>query len=172
MAGETVITVVGNLTSDPELRYTQNGLAVANFTIASTPRSFDRASNDWKDGDALFLRASVWREFAEHVAGSLTKGSRVIATGRLKQRSYETKEGEKRTSIELEVDEIGPSLRYATAQVTRTSSSREGGGGGAPQGGNRGPSQVADEPWAASAPDSSGGDVWNTPGNYSDETPF
>ena len=170
MAGETVITVVGNLTSDPELRYTQGGLAVANFTIASTPRSFDRASNDWKDGDALFLRASVWREFAEHVAGSLTKGSRVIATGRLKQRSYETKEGEKRTSIELEVDEIGPSLRYATAQVTRTSSSREGGGAG----GGRGASapQVADEPWAASAPDSSGGDVWNTPGSYSDETPF
>ena len=173
MAGETVITVVGNLTSDPELRYTQNGLAVANFTIASTPRSFDRASNDWKDGDALFLRASVWREFAEHVAGSLTKGSRVIATGRLKQRSYETKEGEKRTSIELEVDEIGPSLRYATAQVTRTSSSREGSG-------SRG--QVADEPWAASAPadsssatadpSSSGGDVWNTPGSHSDETPF
>jgi single-strand DNA-binding protein len=170
MAGETIITVVGNLTSDPELRYTQNGLAVANFTIASTPRSFDRASNDWKDGDALFLRASVWREFAEHVAGSLTKGSRVIATGRLKQRSYETKEGEKRTSIELEVDEIGPSLRYATAQVTRTSSSREG-GGGAPAGG-RGPAQVADEPWAASAPDASGGDVWNTPGSYNEETPF
>jgi single-strand DNA-binding protein len=173
MAGETVITVVGNLTSDPELRYTQNGLAVANFTIASTPRSFDRASNDWKDGDALFLRASVWREFAEHVAGSLTKGSRVIATGRLKQRSYETKEGEKRTSIELEVDEIGPSLRYATAQVTRAASSREG-GGGSMGGGQRGGSspQVANEPWAASAPDSSGGDVWNTPGSYSDETPF
>ena len=172
MAGETVITVVGNLTSDPELRYTQNGLAVANFTIASTPRSFDRASNDWKDGDALFLRASVWREFAEHVAGSLTKGSRVIATGRLKQRSYETKEGEKRTSIELEVDEIGPSLRYATAQVTRAASSREGGGGS--MGGSRGGSspQVANEPWATSAPDSSGGDVWNTPGSYSDETPF
>jgi single-strand DNA-binding protein len=169
MAGETIITVVGNLTSDPELRYTQNGLAVANFTIASTPRSFDRASNDWKDGDALFLRASVWREFAEHVAGSLTKGSRVVATGRLKQRSYETKEGEKRTSIELEVDEIGPSLRYATAQVTRTSSSREGGGGAV--GGGR-PSQPADEPWAASAPDASGGDVWNTPGNYNEETPF
>jgi single-strand DNA-binding protein len=170
MAGETVITVVGNLTSDPELRYTQGGLAVANFTIASTPRSFDRASNDWKDGDALFLRASVWREFAEHVAGSLTKGSRVVATGRLKQRSYETKEGEKRTSIELEVDEIGPSLRYATAQVTRASSSREGGGNG---GGSRG--QVADEPWAASAPadaSSSGGDVWNTPGSYNEETPF
>ena len=170
MAGETVITVVGNLTSDPELRYTQNGLAVANFTIASTPRNFDRASNDWKDGEALFLRASVWREFAEHVAGSLTKGSRVIATGRLKQRSYETKEGEKRTSIELEVDEIGPSLRYATAQVTRAASSRDS-GGGAPRGG--GNQQVAEEPWAASAPDSSGGDVWNTPGsNYSDETPF
>ena len=172
MAGETVITVVGNLTSDPELRYTQNGLAVANFTIASTPRSFDRASNDWKDGEALFLRASVWREFAEHVAGSLTKGSRVIATGRLKQRSYETKEGEKRTSIELEVDEIGPSLRYATAQVTRAASNREGGGGGGSRGGSQG--QVADEPWAPSAPaDSSGGsDVWNTPGSYSDETPF
>ncbi|HEY8913431.1 single-stranded DNA-binding protein [Lacisediminihabitans sp.] len=178
MAGETVITVVGNLTSDPELRYTQNGLAVANFTIASTPRSFDRASNDWKDGDALFLRASVWREFAEHVAGSLTKGSRVVATGRLKQRSYETKEGEKRTSIELEVDEIGPSLRYATAQVTRTSSSREGGsggGGGNSGGGNSGGGrgQVADEPWAASAPsEPAAGDVWNTPGSYSDETPF
>src|SRR6195952_1028951 len=123
MAGETVITVVGNLTSDPELRYTQNGLAVANFTIASTPRTFDRASNDWKDGEALFLRASVWRELAEHVAGSLAKGSRVIATGRLRQRSYETKEGERRTSIELEVDEIGPSLRYATAAVTRSARS-------------------------------------------------
>ena len=174
MAGETVITVVGNLTSDPELRYTQNGLAVANFTIAATPRSFDRASNDWKDGDTLFMRASVWREFAEQVAGSLTKGTRVVATGRLKQRSYETKEGEKRTSIELEVDEIGPSLRYATAQVTRTS--REGGSREGGQGGGRG--QVADEPWAASAPASSSsagaasGDVWNTPGSYNDETPF
>lgn len=167
MAGETVITVVGNLTADPELRYTQNGLAVANFTIASTPRNFDRASNEFKDGETLFLRASVWREFAEQVAGSLTKGSRVIATGRLKQRSYETKEGEKRTSIELEVDEVGPSLRYATAQVTRTSRDGSSGGGG----GNRG--QSADEPWAASAPAaSSGGDVWNTPGNHSDETPF
>src|SRR3984885_3447510 len=104
MAGETVITVVGNLTSDPELRYTQNGLAVANFTIASTPKVFDKQSNEMKEGDALFLRASVWRQFAEHVAGSLTKGTRVIAQGVLKQRSYETKEGEKRTSIELEVD--------------------------------------------------------------------
>jgi len=163
MAGETVITVVGNLTADPELRYTQSGLAVANFTIASTPRSFDRASNEWKDGEALFLRASVWREFAEHVAGSLTKGSRVIASGRLKQRSYETKEGERRTSIELEVDEIGPSLRYATASITRAQSSR----GGSPSGN--------DEPWAASAPAAvppASGDVWHTPGHYNDETPF
>lgn len=126
MAGETNITVIGNLTGDPELRYTQNGLAVANFTIASTPRTFDRASNDWVDGEALFLRASVWKEYAEHVAGSLTKGSRVVATGRLKQRSYEDKKtGEKRTSIELEIDEIGPSLRYAIAQVTRASSSQQ-----------------------------------------------
>lgn len=166
MAGETVITVVGNLTSDPELRYTQNGLAVANFTIASTPRNFDRATSEWKDGESLFLRASVWREFAEHVAGSLTKGSRVIASGRLKQRSYETKEGEKRTSMELEIDEIGPSLRYATATLTRTQSSSRG---GAPASGG------GDEPWAASAPAApaaSGGDVWNAPGNFSDETPF
>ena len=168
MAGETIITVVGNLTADPELRYTQGGLAVANFTIASTPRTFDRQANDWKDGEALFLRASCWREFAEHVASSLTKGSRVVATGRLKQRSYETKEGEKRTSIELEIDEIGPSLRYATAQVTRASGGAgAGGGGGRPQG------AVADEPWGASAPAAGGADdVWNTPGSYNDETPF
>ncbi|HEY8588796.1 MAG TPA: single-stranded DNA-binding protein [Naasia sp.] len=170
MAGETIITVVGNLTADPELRYTQGGLAVANFTIASTPRTFDRQANDWKDGEALFLRASVWREFAEHVAGSLTKGSRVIATGRLKQRSYETKEGERRTAIELEVDEIGPSLRYATAQVTRATGG--GGGRGVSSGGGGG-----DEPWApssasSSSSSSSGGDVWNTPGAYDDDTPF
>lgn len=166
MAGETIITVVGNLTADPELRYTQGGLAVANFTIASTPRTFDRQTNDWKDGEALFLRASCWREFAEHVAGSLTKGSRVIATGRLKQRSYDDRDGNKRTAIELEVDEIGPSLRYATAQVTRAS----GGGGG-------GRSQVSsggDDSWAPSGGQAGGGsdDVWNTPGNYNDETPF
>ena len=177
MAGETIITVVGNLTADPELRYTQSGLAVANFNIASTTRNFDRASNDWKDGEALFLRASVWREFAEHVAGSLTKGSRVIATGRLKQRSYETKEGEKRTSIELEVDEIGPSLRYANATITRAPSSGSNGCGG---GGNRG---AVEEPWGASnssggssagggASNSGGGDVWGAPGAYSDDTPF
>jgi len=169
VAGETVITVVGNLTADPELRYTQGGLAVANFTIASTPRTFDRASNEWKDGEALFLRASCWREFAEHVASSLTKGTRVVAQGRLRQRSYETKEGEKRTSMELEIDEIGPSLRYATAQITRAPRD-----GSAPRGvqQNTGGGQSNEEPWAASAPAASSGDVWNTPGNYSDETPF
>ena len=164
MAGETIITVVGNLTADPELRYTQNGLPVANFTIASTPRNFDRQTNEWKDGEALFLRASVWREFAEHVAGSLTKGSRVIATGRLKQRSYQDREGNNRTAIELEVDEIGPSLRYATAQVTRAA----GGGGGQSR-----PAQVADEPWATPGSSNAGGDAWSTPGaSYGDDTPF
>ncbi|MGZ0712227.1 single-stranded DNA-binding protein (plasmid) [Coraliomargarita sp. W4R53] len=176
MAGETIITVVGNLTADPELRYTQAGLPVANFTIASTPRNFDRQANEWKDGEALFLRASVWREFAEHVAGSLTKGSRVIATGRLKQRSYETREGEKRTSIELEVDEIGPSLRYATAQVTRAA------GGGNAGGGQGRQAQVANEPWSTpGTPANAGGnasggaggaDAWSAPGAYGDDTPF
>ena len=168
MAGETIITVVGNLTADPELRYTQNGLPVANFTIASTPRTFDRQANEWKDGEALFLRASVWREFAEHVAGSLTKGARVIATGRLKQRSYQDREGQNRTSIELEVDEIGPSLRYATAQVTRAASG--GGGGQRPQ------AVAADEPWSTPGSSSGGGnDAWATPGSsssYGDDTPF
>jgi single-strand DNA-binding protein len=179
MAGETVITVVGNLTADPELRYTQNGLAVANFTIASTPRTLDRQSNEWKDGEALFLRASVWREFAEHVAGSLTKGSRVIATGRLKQRSYQDREGQNRVSIELEIDEIGPSLRYATAQVTRASSGSGGSGGFG--GGNSGGSsavgsnsgsrsQQNDEPWAT--PGSRDKDGWSAPGSYGDDTPF
>lgn len=124
MAGETEITVVGNLTADPELRFTQNGVAVANFTIASTPRTFDRQANEWKDGDALFLRSSVWREFAEHVAQTLTKGMRVIAQGNLRQRSYTDKEGQQRTSIELEITEIGPSLRYATAQVYRQQSNQ------------------------------------------------
>lgn len=131
MAGETIITIVGNLTADPELRYTQSGLAVANFTIASTPRSFDRQANGWKDGEALFLRCSVWREHAEHINASLSKGSRVIATGRLTQRSYVTKEGEKRTTVELEIDELGPSLRYATVTVTRAQSHRGGPGGAA-----------------------------------------
>lgn len=173
MAGETIITVVGNLTADPELRYTQNGLAVANFTIASTPRTLDRASNEWKDGEALFLRASVWREFAEHVAGSLTKGSRVIASGRLKQRSYQDRDGNNRTSIELEVDEIGPSLRYATASITRAQSSGGGprGGGSNFGGGNNNAS--VEEPWAPAAPaENSSNDPWSTPGGYSDDTPF
>jgi len=123
MAGETIITVVGNLTADPELRFTNNGVPVANFTVASTPRTLDRASGEWRDGQALFLRCSVWREFAERVAGSLTKGMRVIVQGRLSQRSYQDSEGNHRTAIELEVDEIGPSLRFATAVVTRAGSS-------------------------------------------------
>src|SRR2546423_12140451 len=116
MAGDTVITVVGNLTADPELRFTPSGAAVANFTVASTPRTFDRQSNEWKDGEALFLSCSVWRQAAENVAESLQRGARVIVTGRLKQRSYDTREGEKRTVIEVEVDEVGPALRYATAK--------------------------------------------------------
>lgn len=168
MAGETVITVVGNLTADPELRYTNNGVPVANFTIASTPRTFDRASGEWKDGEALFLRASVWREFAEHVAGSLTKGMRVIAQGRLSQRSYQDREGNQRTAIELEVDEIGPSLRFATAQVTRVASG--GGRGGQQFGGGQPRQQVSEEPWAT--PGSTGADAWSTPGSFGDDTPF
>ncbi|MBT2588482.1 single-stranded DNA-binding protein [Arthrobacter sp. ISL-95] len=151
MAGETTITVIGNLTSDPELRFTPSGSAVANFTIASTPRTFDRQSNEWKDGETLFLRASVWREAAENVAESLTKGTRVIVSGRLKSRSYETKEGEKRTVIELEVDEIGPSLRYANAKVNRTQRSNQGGGNGGGFGNQPNTGQAArqDDPWAA-----------------------
>ncbi len=166
MAGETVITVVGNLTADPELRYTQNGLPVANFTIASTPRTFDRQANEWKDGEALFLRASVWREFAEHVAGSLTKGMRVVAQGRLRQRSYQDREGNNRTAIELEVDEIGPSLRYATAQVTRAASGGGGGGGQRPA-----QQQVSEEPWSTPG-SSTSADAWSTPGSFGDDTPF
>jgi single-strand DNA-binding protein len=172
MAGETVITVVGNLTDDPELRFTPSGAAVANFTIASTPRTFDRQTNEWKDGDALFLRASIWRQAAENVAESLTRGMRVVAQGRLRQRSYETQQGEKRTVVELEVDEIGPSLRYATAKVTKTpgggrggqggggfSGGQQGGGGGGGWGGGPGGGQQqggggapADDPWATGAP--------------------
>src|SRR5215211_666454 len=169
MAGDTIITVVGNLTADPELRFTPSGAAVANFTVASTPRIFDRQSNEWKDGDALFMRCSIWREAAENVAESLTRGSRVIVQGRLKQRSYETREGEKRTVYELEVDEIGPSLRYATAKVQKMSRSGGGGGGGfgasggGAGGGNRqssgggggGNNSNFDDPWATAAPASS-----------------
>lgn len=134
MAGETVITVVGNLTADPELRFLPSGAAVANFTVASTPRTFDKQSGEWKDGDALFLSCSVWRQAAENVAETLRKGMRVIVQGRLRQRSYETQQGERRTVVELEVDEVGPSLRYATAAVTRTT----GGGGQSSQGGGQG----------------------------------
>src|SRR6266496_5944596 len=154
MAGETVITVVGNLTADPELRFTPSGAAVASFTIASTPRTFDRNTNEWKDGDALFLRCSIWRQAAENVAESLQRGMRVVAQGRLKQRSYETREGEKRTVIELEVDEIGPSLRYATAKVQKMSRSSGGGGGfGSSGGGSGGGGGYAnDDPWATAAP--------------------
>ncbi|CAO5193342.1 Single-stranded DNA-binding protein 2 [Frankia sp. AiPs1] len=140
MAGETVITVVGNLTNDPELRFTPNGAAVASFTVASTPRTLDRQTNEWKDGEALFLRCSVWRQAAENVAESLQKGARVIVSGRLKQRSFETREGEKRTVIELEVDEVGPSLRYATAKVVRAARGGGAGGGGGGGGYGGGPS--------------------------------
>nr|Q8KSB6.1 RecName: Full=Single-stranded DNA-binding protein; Short=SSB [Paenarthrobacter aurescens]AAM74937.1 single-stranded DNA-binding protein [Paenarthrobacter aurescens] len=159
MAGETTITVIGNLTSDPELRFTPSGSAVANFTIASTPRTFDRQSNEWKDGETLFLRASVWREAAENVAESLTKGTRVIVSGRLKSRSYETKEGEKRTVIELEVDEIGPSLRYANAKVNRTQRNNNQGAGNGGGFGNQGAGAQAtqqDDPWAANSSASAG----------------
>jgi len=139
MSGETIITVVGNLTADPEMRYTGSGVPFASFTIASTPRTFDKQANEWKDGEALFLRATVWRESAEHVANSLTKGMRVIARGQLKQRSYDDKDGQRRTSYELDIDEIGPSLRYATAQVTRTQS-REAGSQASSGGGWHSPS--------------------------------
>ena len=163
MAGETVITVVGNLTGDPELRFTPSGAAVASFTVASTPRTLDKATNEWKDGEALFLRCSIWRQAAENVAESLQKGMRVVVQGRLKQRSYETKEGEKRTSYELDVEEVGPSLKYATAKVNKTT---RGGGGGGFGGSPSGP--PADDPWASSAPAGGGGGG----GGWSDEPPF
>jgi len=200
MAGETVITVVGNLTDDPELRFTPSGAAVAKFRIASTPRTLDRQSGEWKDGEPLFLACNIWRDAAEHVAESLQRGARVIVQGRLRQRSYETREGEKRTVYELEVDEIGPSLRYATAKVQRMSRSGGSGGGfGASSGGgggNRPPSTSGtsgtggtggtggsssgggggnnfDDPWATAAPASgsrSGGGSGNS--SFDDEPPF
>ncbi|HAP88922.1 MAG TPA: single-stranded DNA-binding protein [Arthrobacter bacterium] len=157
MAGETIITLIGNLVSDPELRFTPSGSAVANFTIASTPKTFDRQSNEFKDGETLFLRAAVWREAAENVAESLTKGMRVIVSGRLKSRSYETTAGEKRTVIELEVDEIGPSLRFANAKVNRTQ--RSGGGGGSSQTGNG-----SNGGFGGSSAQASQSDPWATPG--------
>jgi single-strand DNA-binding protein len=168
MAGDTVITVIGNITGDPELRFTPSGAAVANFTVASTPRQFDRQSNEWKDGETLFMRCSVWRDAAENVAESLQRGTRVIVSGRLKSRSYETKEGEKRTVIEMEVDEVGPSLRYATAKVNKTQRGGGGAGFGGPSGGGQQGGgqqggfggQQQEDPWAtgpSSAPQQGGG---------------
>jgi single-strand DNA-binding protein len=194
MAGETVITVVGNLTGDPELRFTPSGAAVANFTIASTPRNFDRQTNEWKDGDTLFLNCSIWRQAAENVAESLQKGMRVVAQGRLKARSYETREGEKRTVMELDVEEVGPSLKYATAKVTRVTRGAGGGGGfgggddpwasqpaaqgGAPQGAGAPSGQAAwgGQQGGGAAPQGGGApqggqDPWAVPGG-SEEPPF
>lgn len=192
MAGETNITIIGNLTADPELRFTPSGAAVANFTVASTPRTFDKQSNEWKDGEALFLNCSVWRQAAENAAESLQRGMRVVVTGRLKARSYETREGEKRTVFEIDVDELGPSLKYATAKVTKTT--RSGGGQAGYSGGSQ--SGGGDDPWASqgagASSGSSGGnsggswggqqgggqsqsnDPWATsgPGGSSDDPPF
>ncbi len=179
MAGETVVTVVGNLTADPELRFTPSGAAVANFTVAATPRTFDRQSGEWKDGEALFMRCNVWRQAAENVAETLTRGMRVMVSGRLKQRSFETREGEKRTVVELEVDEVGPSLKYATAKVNKVSRSGGGdfggggggfggggggGNGGGPSGGGSG-GPANDDPWG-SAPAAGSGPAAD------DEPPF
>jgi single-strand DNA-binding protein len=171
-AGDTQITIIGNLVDDPQLRYTPTGQAVANFRVASTPRFLDRNTNEWKDGDSLFLTCNVWRQAAENVAESLQRGMRVIVSGRLRQRSYETKEGEKRTVYEVEVDEVGPSLRNASAKVTKSSRSTGGGFGGAPAGGSGqsgygggGGGRPADDPWASDG-GGGGGD------GYSDEPPF
>ncbi|AIR99345.1 single-stranded DNA-binding protein [Streptomyces glaucescens] len=191
MAGETVITVIGNLVDDPELRFTPSGAAVAKFRVASTPRTFDRQTNEWKDGESLFLTCSVWRQAAENVAESLQRGMRVIVQGRLKQRSYEDREGVKRTVFELDVEEVGPSLRNATAKVTKTSGrggqggyggggggGQQGGGwGGGPGGGQQGGGAPADDPWATGAPAGGNqGGGWGGGsgggGGYSDEPPF
>ncbi|MGN9908012.1 single-stranded DNA-binding protein [Phytohabitans sp. LJ34] len=175
MAGDTIITVIGNLTDDPELRFTPSGAAVAKFRVASTPRVMDRQSGEWKDGEPLFLSCSVWRQAAENVAESLQRGARVIVSGRLRQRSYETREGEKRTVYELEVDEIGPSLRYATAKVQKMSRSGgsgggfgSGGGGGQSGGGGGG---NFDDPWATATPASSSSGSGGG-SNFDDEPPF
>ncbi|HEY5247741.1 MAG TPA: single-stranded DNA-binding protein [Dermatophilaceae bacterium] len=192
MAGDTVITIIGNITGDPELRFTPSGAAVANFTVASTPRQFDRTSNEWKDGETLFMRCSVWRDAAENVAESLQRGTRVLVSGRLKSRSYETKEGEKRTVVELDVDEVGPSLKYATAKVNRTQrgsggggfnaggQGNQGGGQSVPNGGASGQGTPAVDPWATGSPAASnagGGQQsgpqggWGNGPSY-DEPPF
>ena len=171
VAGDTVITLVGNLVDDPELRFTPSGAAVAKFRIASTPRFLDKQTNEWKDGESLFLSCNVWRQAAENVAESLQRGMRVIVQGRLKQRSYETKEGEKRTVYEVEVDEVGPSLKSATAKVVKTQR-------GAGAGGFGGGAAADNDPWASAAPAPApagnaggGGGGWNAPG-ASDEPPF
>jgi len=166
MAGETVITVIGNLTEDPELRYTPSGAAVAKFRVASTPRTFDRASGEWRDGEAMFLSCNAWRNLAENVAETLSRGSRIIVQGRLRQRNYETREGEKRTVFELEVDEIGPSLRYATAKVQKVSRGAGGAGGGGSRSGGGAPS---DDPWATASPAPAGR---SGGGGFDDEPPF
>ncbi|MEJ6760989.1 MAG: single-stranded DNA-binding protein [Candidatus Planktophila sp.] len=163
-AGDTTITMIGNLVDDPELRFTPSGAAVAKFRVASTPRYLDKATNEWKDGESLFLQCQIWRQAAENVAESLTKGMRVILSGRLKQRSYETKEGEKRTVFEVEVDEVGPSLRNATAKVTRTQRAAGSGGAAAPAA-----VTFNDDPWAAATTSPAGGG-WGT--STTDEPPF
>lgn len=193
MAGDTIVTIVGNLTADPELRYTASGAPVANFTVASTPRTFDRNSGQWKDGETLFMRCSVWRDVAENVADSLTKGTRVIVQGRLQQRSYETRDGQQRTTVELQVDEVGPSLRYARAQVNRNPSNYGGGQGGYNQGGmnqdagsnfggqtygggqqnagyNATQGGSADDPWATGG--NSGGSFGGDSTAFDNEPPF
>ena len=175
MAGETPITLIGNLTADPELRFTPSGAAVASFTVASTPRTFDRQTNEWRDGDAMFLNCSVWRQAAENVTESLQKGMRVVVTGRLKARSYETRAGEKRTVFEVDVDEVGPSLRYATAKVTRTQGGGGQGGGGNWQGGNSGGGQQSSGGWSNSGGQGSdnrggGADPWASA--QAEEPPF
>jgi single-strand DNA-binding protein len=187
MAGDTVITIIGNITGDPELRFTPSGAAVANFTVASTPRQFDRTSNEWKDGETLFMRCSVWRDAAENVAESLQRGTRVLVSGRLKSRSYETKEGEKRTVIEMDVDEVGPSLKYATAKVNRTQRGSGGGGfsgggqgsggqggqGGGSTGGSSGQGAPADDPWAtpSTASNTGGGQPAGPQGGWGNNSP-
>lgn len=181
MAGETIVTLVGNLTGDPELRFTPSGAAVANFTVASTPRTLDRQSNEWKDGETLFMRCAIWREAAENVAESLTKGMRVVVTGRLKQRSYETKEGEKRTVFECEAEDVGPSLRNASAKVTKVARDGGGFGGGGQSGGGQsggGSSGGSGGGWGGSGSSGGGGygsggnDPWSTPSAGGDEPPF
>lgn len=180
MAGETIITVVGNLTGDPELKFTPSGAAVANFTVASTPRTFDRQTNEWKDGDTLFIRCAVWRQPAENVAESLQKGQRVIVQGALRVREYERQDGSRGTSVEMNVDEVGPSLRYASAKVTRNPRGEGGNFGGGGSGGGGGQQRPAADAWGSSGggqsgPSGGGGgpvDPWSSGGGDSDAPPF